>query len=148
MGGWALCCDCLATTLTTTRTTYSSGYWLRRERRGRLPMPEAERDEERARDRERSGHPALLIPIRAQNKQPSTTCPHTLNPKTVASLGLLARDNALLHVLFFFFVLLDVYNLWIQLGTLQRAGSWGRSRQLETVFSVGWGHQSMIRCQV
>ena len=64
-----------------------------------MPMPEAERerDEERARGRERtnSEHPALLIPIRAENKQQSTIRPHTLNPKTDVFLGSLCRDNVL-----------------------------------------------------
>lgn len=62
-----------------------------------MPEAERERDEERARDRERtnSGHPALLIPIRADNKQQSTIRPHTLNPKMVVFLGSLCRDNGL-----------------------------------------------------
>ena len=96
-------------------------------------MPEAERDEERARDRERSGHPALLIPIRAQNKQPSTTCPHTLNPKTVASLGLLARDNALLRVLFFFLCIIR------RVQPLDTAGDAAESRQLGQEQAAGDG---------
>ena len=62
-----------------------------------MPEAERERDEERARDRERtnSEHPALLIPIRAENKQQSTIRPHTLNPKTDVFLGSLCRDNGL-----------------------------------------------------
>ena len=62
-----------------------------------MPEAERERDEERARDRERtnSGHPALLIPIRADNKQQSTIRPHTLNPKMVVFLGSLCRDKGL-----------------------------------------------------